>query len=26
LHRVLNEIMHEVPHAARVWNEDRPLR
>ena len=24
LHRVLDEIMHEVPHATRVWSEDRP--
>jgi hypothetical protein len=26
LHRVLNEIMHEVPHAAKVWSEDGPRR
>lgn len=23
LHQVLNEIMHEVPHATKVWSEDR---
>lgn len=26
LHQVLDEIMHEVPHAIRVWSEDPPRR
>jgi hypothetical protein len=26
LHRVLDEIMHEVPQATRVWSEDPPRR
>ncbi len=26
LHQVLDEIMHEVPHATKVWSEDRPRR
>jgi hypothetical protein len=26
LHQVLDEIMHEVPHATRIWSEDAPRR
>ena len=26
VHRVLDEIMHEVPQAVRVWSEERPAR
>ena len=26
LHQVLDEIMHEVPQATRVWSEDPPRR